>query len=1058
LNSEKKWVTLSLFWQLFFVILAFVFMTVIFRFYIDTTIRNIYRKNAVELLNQAKLKINADLLESETTLIPIAATVREMIIKGYGEDAVQEYLAFISGELQKKTNGFTFNAVYGYFETFEKKYLNIPGWNLVIPEDFDPTDRLWYKTAVEAGDRVAVTPIYFHSGENDYIITFVRRIFDNEGNPLGIICMNMRLDVIRNHVDDLHLTKNGYGILLDEKLDVYHHYNPELISRNAAEIRGGFMTVANDLLTGNERAEYEVKNFDGELTVVFITKLENNWVLACVAPKDEYYQEFHRMEMMIFALGAFLAVVLVIILIRFDISKKKMDEEHLHKIMLLAAVEKERETDKFTQIMLDAMPFSCVLLDNKLSALECNWEAVKMFGCSDKQEYQDKFLDLAPEYQPDGRLSKNVMQDHSYSALVLGYSRFEFSCRSLPGHDIPVEVTMIRIEYGGEFILAAYMRDLREYNAMLSEMRKTENELRFARDVAEIANRAKSEFLANMSHEIRTPMNSIIGFAELALDEEASPKIREYLNNIQINAGWLLQIINDILDISKVESGKLELENIPFELHDVFVHCRNVIAPKANEKGINIHFYAEPSIGKKLVGDPTRLRQILINLLTNAVKFTSEGVVKIHSSVQSSTDTSVTLYFEVRDTGIGMNEEQIAKVIEPFMQADSSTTRKYGGTGLGLSITKSLIELMGGKLAVDSTPGVGSKFSFSVVFGAIDILDEKPVYESVDGIIKRPVFNAEVLVCEDNYMNQIVVKEALARVGINAIIAENGYEGVNMVRTRMERGEKSFDMIFMDIQMPVMDGLEAAVLIKKLQSKIPIVAMTANIMSGEMEQYRASGMPDYIGKPFTSQELWRCLLKYLKPTDIDEVHKETQIIADEELHKNLQQLFFKHNQNKYEEIIEALKAGDIGLAHRLAHSLKGNAAQLSRGSLQKAAADVEFRLKDGENLVTEEQLKVLHTELAAFLDELSFLFSETRTQPEADQIPDQEPFVLDPEELRDLFNKMESLLESGNLDSINHNDELRAIPGSEQMIQHIDNLDFDLAFSKLKELRKRMNV
>jgi len=561
-----------------------------------------------------------------------------------------------------------------------------------------------------------------------------------------------------------------------------------------------------------------------------------------------------------------------------------------------------------------------------------------------------------------------------------------------------------------------------------------------------------------MSHEIRTPMNSIIGFAELAMDEESSPKTREYLNNIQINAGWLLQIINDILDISKVESGKLELENIPFDLHDIFVHCRNVIASKANEKGIKIHFYAEPSIGKRLVGDPTRLRQILINLLTNAVKFTTEGVVKVYSSVQALTDACITLYFEVRDTGIGMTEEQIAKVLEPFMQADSSTTRKYGGTGLGLSITKSLIELMGGKLTVESTPGVGSKFCFSVAFGTIDILDETPVYESVDGIIKKPVFDAEVLVCEDNHMNQIVIKEALSRVGIKAIIVDNGHEGVNMVRARIEKGEKPFDMIFMDIQMPVMDGLEAAVLIKKLQAEIPIVAMTANIMSGEMEQYRESGMPDYIGKPFTSQELWRCLLKYLKPTDIDKVPEKTQTIADAELQKYLQQLFFKYNQNRYEEIAEALKAGDIKLAHRLSHSLKGNAAQLSRGSLQKAAADVEFRLKDGKNLATEEQLKALHTELAAFLDELSSLFSETQARSEADQISDQEPAILDPQELRDLFDKMENLLESGNLESINYNDELRAIPGSEEMIQHIENLDFDLALSKLKELRKRMNV
>ena len=1062
MNNEKKWINLTLFLQLLFVILAFILMIIIFRLYIGTKIRDIYRRNAFELLNQTKLKINAELLEPETTLIPIAATIREMIMKGDGEDAVQSYMNLVTDEMQKKTKGFVFNGIFGYFEVFGGKYLYAPYWDM--PDDFDSTTRPWYKAGVDSGGEIITTPVYWNQRMNEYAITFIRRIFDDEGIPLGMVCMNVHLDVIRSYVNDIHLTENGYGFFLDEKLDIYHHYNSELIGKNAAEIKGGFMIIANDLLTRNEREEYEVINYDGVLTVVFIIRLDNNWVLACVTPKDEYYQEFNRMGMMLFILGAIPAVVLVVVLINFDAAKKKADEERLYKNKLLATVEQELKADKFTQLMLDAMPFSCVLLDNELNALECNWEAVKIFGCSDKQEYQNKFLDLAPEYQQDGRLSKQMMSNHSNSAFALGYTRFEFVFQSLLGYDFPAEVTMIRIEYRGKFILAVYMRDLREYNAMLNEIKETENELRLALDVAEIANRTKSEFLANMSHEIRTPMNSIIGFAELALDEDASPKTIDYLNNIRTNAGWLLQIINDILDISKVESGKLKLEDIPFNLHDILASCQNVIAPKANEKGIQIHYYAEPLVEKKLVGDPTRLRQILINLLDNAVKFTDEGMVRMYSSVQNSTETSVTLYFEVKDTGIGMTEEQVAKVLEPFMQADSSTTRKYGGTGLGLSITKSLIELMGGELVVESTPGTGSRFSFNVTFGVTDIQDETPAHESEKGDkLEKPVFDGEVLVCEDNHMNQIVIKEALSRVGITATIAENGHEGVDMVRLRMEKGEKPFDLIFMDIQMPVMDGLEASELIKKLQTGIPIVAMTANIMSGEMEQYSACGMSDYISKPFTSQELWLCLSKYLKPVGIDNVHKKTQTKADEELNRCLQQLFLKNNLNKYEEITEALKTGDIKLAHRLAHSLKGNAAQLERSSLQKAAAGVEARLKDGKNLVTEEQLKVLNTELSAFLDELSSLFSETEVKSGVAHLltqgsPDQEPVTLDPKELQDLFNKMEGLLESGNLDSINHNDELRAIPETEQMIQHIDNLDFDLALSKLKELRKRMNI
>ncbi|MCL2266331.1 MAG: ATP-binding protein [Treponema sp.] len=210
---------------------------------------------------------------------------------------------------------------------------------------------------------------------------------------------------------------------------------------------------------------------------------------------------------------------------------------------------------------------------------------------------------------------------------------------------------------------------------------------------AEIASISKSTFLANMSHEIRTPMNSIMGFSELALDGEAEPKTRDYLGKIITNAEWLLQIINDILDISKVESGKMELESIPFDMHALFSSCRALILPKASEKGIILHFYAEPSLSKQPLGDPTRLRQVLINLLSNAVKFTNSGMIKLQAVVTNVAENSIAMHFEIKDSGIGMTPEQIEKIFDPFTQAETGTTRKYGGTGLGLTISKSIIDL-----------------------------------------------------------------------------------------------------------------------------------------------------------------------------------------------------------------------------------------------------------------------------------------------------------------------------------------------------------------------------
>jgi len=404
------------------------------------------------------------------------------------------------------------------------------------------------------------------------------------------------------------------------------------------------------------------------------------------------------------------------------------------------------------------------------------------------------------------------------------------------------------------------------------ELNASQKELEVALNTAQTASRAKTTFLANMSHEIRTPMNSILGFSELALDDDLPEKTKEYLSNIKLNTEWLLQIINDILDISKIESGKMELEKIPFNMHELFVSCRLFVMPKAVEKGIAIYFYAEPSIGKLPLGDPTRLRQVLVNLLSNSIKFTNTGMIKVHAAITAESQKSITMHFEVKDSGIGMSDEQIKKVFDPFTQAETGTTRQYGGTGLGLPITKNIIEMMGGVLSVESVLGVGSKFSFDLVFDAIDIIEETKT-ESKNALkdMKKPMFKGEILVCEDNVMNQMVISEHLSRVGIKAVIAENGKIGVDLFNERVNNKElKQFDLVFMDMHMPVMDGLEASSEIIKLDAGIPIVAMTANIMSDDLEIYKSCGMADCLGKPFTSQELWHYLLKYIKPISEEE--------------------------------------------------------------------------------------------------------------------------------------------------------------------------------------------
>ena len=570
---------------------------------------------------------------------------------------------------------------------------------------------------------------------------------------------------------------------------------------------------------------------------------------------------------------------------------------------------------------------------------------------------------------------------------------------------------------------------------------------------AETANKAKSDFLAKMSHEIRTPMNSVIGFTELALEESIPQKKQDYLNKIKINTAWLLQILNDILDLSKIEAGKMELENIPFCMSELLDSCRTLMKPKAMKKGIEMQYYVELTSNILTIGDPSRLRQVIINLLANAVKFTSSGSVKFNAFVKDSGQNKVTINFEIRDTGIGMTPEQIDRVLNPYEQSESGTSRKYGGTGLGLVIVSHLLELMGGELTIISEPDVGSTFGFEITFDTVDAVEygneNKPALDEVE----RPVFNGDVLICEDNEMNQQVICEQLARVGISTTVAENGKIGIEILQDRIESianstisGEykKPFDLIFMDIHMPVMDGFEATEKINEMDTGIPIVAMTANIMSDDIEKYKSYNMKDYIGKPFTSQELWRCLMKFMEYTIVVSEEEDTE--EDIEIQQNLISDFLKKNHSKAREIEEAMDAGDIQLAHRMAHTLKGTAGLLGLVSLQYAAREVELHLVDNENKVTQLHLNTLERELNNALSEVKSLVHDPV------EISDAEPAgPLEAAEMEALLSRLEVLLKSGNMECLNLVEDLARIPETDELISQIEDLEFTNALEILIE-------
>jgi len=1109
--------------QVLLVFIAFALMVFFSYNFMSDIKRKHLLKDVSNAITNVQTYIESGLNEPVITLGVIAENVSNIISQGASAEDVEEYLRHTTQYITTDERLMSYTvSLFGYFHVYGNRILSGIDWE--IPDDFEPETRPWFIAAMESEGKIAATDVYTSKAIGQNTMTFSRTIYDKNKRLIGIICLDANLDRIWEYAIGVQVTEESYGILFDSEFNVIAHPNPAYIGRNIRLMNDG-IAIRDELLKGNEIIERKANDYRGNESITFIRRLENGWYLAVMAYAKSYYESVTEIAFFLILIGVVLAIVLSTILLYMVHAKKRAEErtqvmldatplcanfwdqnfknidcnnealklfglsskkdymdkyfdlspeyqpdgrvskektieiikktfaegycrlEWMHRKLngelipcevtlvrvkfrkenmvcgytrdlreIKIIMAKMREADECTQVLFDATPLSCFMIDKNIKVVECNQEIVRMFGLSNKHEFIDMVFDFFPEYQPTGAESKDQIIRYIDEAFEEGHCRFEWMHQKLDGEQIPTEVFFVRVKFRGEYAVAGYIRDLRELKTMIAEMRRAE--------VAEESSKAKSDFLAKMSHEIRTPMNAILGITEIQLQDNSLPLVtKEALERIYNSGDLLLGIINDILDLSKIEAGKLELISVQYDIASLIHDTVKLNIMRYESKPIDFKLSVSENVPSTLYGDELRIKQILNNLLSNAFKYTQEGQIELMLSAEMKQDGSnVYLVFKVSDTGQGMTSEQVKKLGDKFSRFNMEANRKTEGTGLGMNITRNLIQLMNGDIQIDSTPGMGSAFLVKLPQGCIN---PEPIGKDLaDNLMKLNLKNTikarnaqisqefmpygRVLVVDDVETNLYVARGLMAPYGISIDIATSGFEAVDKIREGAV-----YDIVFMDHMMPRMDGIEATKIIRSIGYNEPIVALTANALAGQAEVFLNNGFDDFISKPIDIRQLNNILNKMVRdrqPQEIlDEARKQKNslyaagghnIAIDPQLAE-----FFVRDAEKAESVLNAIcgnkcrRGDDIPTFIINVHAMKSALANVGETDLSNKATELEQAGRD-------QNINLILSSLPDFLKSLREVIDKLKPFDEDEDYEEQDNLTIDPESQMHLQEKL----------------------------------------------------